>query len=223
MWARISDLSVVAWLFPGTWAGAIAAVLALLTPLIGALSRVAPIYWLPLALAVALLASALIQAATSLIGHFRKPTSDSSAPHRLSLFSLYKIARDTLDWDFSGRSMDPLDLEIGLRQAGADGSIHFWGRQAPPHTSDRILDQYPLVKILPQHFEKYNLYGAAVAFVAAPPSDTHLNRETKTFVFSSDGGAYIDLHVDRDEAIKWLQHAANSFRGTTDRARSKGQ
>ena len=140
---------------------------------------------------------------------------------RIPVLDFVKLARDSFGWNFGGESMDPLDLEIGMRQAAVDGSIPYWGRKAPDGTPDSILDHFPLVGIPPEHFAEYRLVALAVNLTTGARGGPFENRRTKTYRLGNDSQPYVDLHMGRREAMQWLEHGAAEYRGRTDDARGR--
>lgn len=143
--------------------------------------------------------------------HFYK-SKRSAEVTRIPITELLDIANKKYRWDFAGKSMDPLDLQLGLRQAGVDGHITYWGREVPENCAETLIHHYPLVVLPSEHFKENHIWAVG-AFA---------NIKTKTFHYGSSGVrvSCVDIHVDKGAAKKWLLRSANEYRGMTDRARA---
>jgi hypothetical protein len=113
-------------------------------------------------------------------------------------------------WDFSSHaSLHLLDLQDAMRQGGSDDRLTIWGRRKK-WTSDELMRNELLEKIEPEHWKEFfiHLYAATQ------------NDNFNTYSWTPDQNdfgrrGYIDLHVDRSQAITWLLRDASSFRGAT--------
>jgi hypothetical protein len=219
----MGDVSLVAWLFPTWWSYLVAGASFVLSICVTFLEKVPPYLWVPLPLISVLLSIFVVRVYLWLTP---SPRSSNAAyrvqsPARLSILEFLEVANVQFGWDFEGPSMDPLDLEIGLRQAAADGAISFWGRKTQPSTPVTILDYFPLIRIQPEHFAEFQPFILSAAFCSSRSNaETSFdNCKTKTVSNIDNAVGYIDLHIGKDDAISWLEETANSFRGRTDAAR----
>jgi hypothetical protein len=113
-------------------------------------------------------------------------------------------------WDFdSNNSLHLLDLQDALRQGGADDTLRIWGK-SKKWTSDELMRKELLEKIEPIHWKEFfvHLYAATQ------------NDNFNTYSWTPDEKdfgrrGYVDLHVDRSQAMSWVREDASSFRGRT--------
>lgn len=142
--------------------------------------------------------------------------SRSSAPTRIPLLRLRDNALKH-GWKFADRdSLDILDFIQGLRQAGQDGQIHFWGR--PNRNMFETLTRKELLQETPpRHFVDFTVDMYPLVAVDAPDPVAKDNFYAKTYHNRGTESGYADLHVARAEALRWLKKEANSFRGFTEK------
>jgi hypothetical protein len=111
-------------------------------------------------------------------------------------------------WDFiSNDSLHLLDLQDAMRQGGSDDRLAIWGK-LKKWTSDDLMRTELLEKIEPSHWKEFFIHLHAAA----------QNDNFNTYSWTPDQRdfgrrGYVDLHVDRSQAISWLRRDASSFRG----------
>jgi len=116
-------------------------------------------------------------------------------------------------WDFGDGSLEGQDLSDGLRQAAADGLVSVWGR---PRTGNSVASSAPLQIIDPAHWVDYRISDV-------PLSSTTDNSLVFTYALRDPPrrGGYVDIHVDRPQALKWLRTGALAFKGRNEAARRR--
>jgi hypothetical protein len=119
------------------------------------------------------------------------------------------------DWDFTSHdSLHLLDLQDAMRQGGSDDAIRIWGR-SKKWTSDELMRKELLEKIEPAHWREFFVHlHAAIQ-----------NDNFNTYSWTPDQKdfgrrGYVDIHVDRSQAVSWLRRDASSFRGMTKPGRT---
>jgi hypothetical protein len=90
-----------------------------------------------------------------------------------------------------------------LRQAAVDGDITFWGKKYV-YEFGEDLDDEPLVKIPPEHFEEFGFDPARLAQVDNYDIFTGKLGEPPS---ANRGRIFRDLHVDAQQAQAWLKAA----------------
>lgn len=142
---------------------------------------------------------------------FQMPTN--SAVGRSPFIEFRNLVRDAYHWSISGEhNLEAVDLMDGLRQAGLDATIRFWGRSN--RYGNVSLDRNePLVAIPPEHWRDFQFdWGAAIKATD--------NSEVTTYnIHQFDNRSrhsYFDIHVHRGEAIAWMNSEGATFRGRRD-------
>ena len=139
---------------------------------------------------------------------------------RMPLTKFYGEAK-RLGWDFADITGHAFDLTVGLKQAGADGSITFYGTRVhriPALTEDGFLEEIPK-----EYWLKCKL--DALSPLQLHPTAGHViglqedNRKTETYNPQSNYNIlnYRDLHVTREQAMKWLRHESKQHMGRFNR------
>jgi hypothetical protein len=135
---------------------------------------------------------------------------DNNANNRIPCTEFLKTAT-AAGWDFdSTSSLHLIDLQDAMRQGGLDGTLAIWGRKNK-WRSDDLMRKEVLEQIPQDHWREYFVH-----LHAAKDDD---NFRTYNWIpapgerFGERG--YIDLHVDRGQARRWLQGDALSFKGKT--------
>jgi len=159
----------------------------------------------------------------------RRPrrAGQDALPWRISLLQLYRLAAKEYDWQFLASGSNHFsDFAEGLRQAGIDNSIRFWGRNERATSGlvgDSNMRQYiesqPLSGINADYWNKYQLDAWRV--FSLDKSTLHItdlvedNFQARTI--STDNQKYrvlyYDLHVDRQQAEHWLASEAETYKG----------
>jgi hypothetical protein len=134
---------------------------------------------------------------------------ETSSIDRIPCTELLKIAT-AVGWDFtSSASLQLLDMQEAMRQGGSDDVLIVWGR-SKKWTSDELMRKELLVPIPPSHWLEFFVHLFAARdddnfnTYSWEPSKEHFGRR-----------GYVDLHVDRHQAIAWLRRDAAPFRGKT--------
>lgn len=130
-------------------------------------------------------------------------------PRRMPILDFVRFAH-AHGWRVAGQhDLEIIDLMNGLRQAGSDATIEFWGRLNGRSDRDAILTQ-----ILPGHWHDYQFDPLSVL-------DATENGETCTYNLHSPGtryeDGYSDIHLEGESASRWLETDALVFRGQQER------
>ncbi len=135
------------------------------------------------------------------------------AAWRISLGDLCKIA-EKKGWDFADDETGHVfDLRNGLKQAGIDGRINIWGRKIPRLEMD--VDLVSLTKIPAKYWEACEIDPFTSNGDCLGSVKDNLQIRTHHLGFPHYEGHYADLHVDREQAEKWLRLEAEYFKGRT--------
>lgn len=113
-------------------------------------------------------------------------------------------------WDFtSPESLHLLDMQDAMRQAGADGTLKIWGKRNK-WTSDELMRK-ELLEIIPaDHWKEHFVH------LFATKDDDNFNVYSWSPTTNPFGKrAYVDLYVERPQAMAWLRRDAASFKGRT--------
>jgi len=110
------------------------------------------------------------------------------------------------------------DFVKGLQQAGIDSNVEIWGRRK---SQSLFTKEYPLVKIQPEYWhgnmiDPHTCLHIGQGEDADGSTDYNLDIETMNTDPDHLGFAYVDIHVDRKQAISWLKSEGSSFMGKTD-------
>jgi hypothetical protein len=133
------------------------------------------------------------------------------ATPRMPLLDFLALARDKYGWDISGKANSQiLSLIRGMRQAGIDKDIRFWGRRNRYGKSsgfDGYSDE-PLIEIPEAHWRDYQLESGSVVNAAK-------NLTILTYNYKQSGnwasGSYFDIHLHGDDGMRWLNGPAKAF------------
>lgn len=123
---------------------------------------------------------------------------------RISLIEFRDIAVSQ-GWNFVDPSLEILDLAAALRQAGADGTLKFWGRE-DRNQFERLNRDEPLYPIQLDHWSDYNI-GATEWLDAT--DNFYVNTQSMRL----GGIGYWDIHVGSAATGKWLKEEAEQFKG----------
>jgi hypothetical protein len=109
--------------------------------------------------------------------------------------------------------LEAVDLMDGLRQAGSDGAIRFWGRLNGRRGTEPDLN-IVVSEIPSDHWQDFEFDWTSVVSAST-------NAQTCTYTMRRPDtryeGGYADVHVDRATAPNWLKTGAQRFRGQRDR------
>ena len=125
-----------------------------------------------------------------------KPT-----PKRMALIELLAIAQKK-GLDFT--TMEFREFIRSLRQAGVDGEIKFFGKPKHGAGFEMLVDGEPLRAIDAVAWQRFKLDQAGVIDGNGRLSTDNRRMETYDMsdIYSTDG--YVDVHVDRRQALRWL-------------------
>lgn len=110
-------------------------------------------------------------------------------------------------WDFEGaQSLHILDFTDALRQGAVDGILKIWGR-TDQRLSEPLMKNEPLREIPQAYWNSHDVDAASLAqnegnFIVR----SHNIRDTRD-------DRFVDLHVARKEALRWLRKDAVPFKG----------
>jgi len=128
----------------------------------------------------------------------------ASGPQPMPMLDFMRLAQQR-GWRVTGQhNLEAVDLMDGLRQAGSDGAIRFWGRRK----EDRVVSEIPR-----DHWREYEFDWTSVTSATQ-------NVATRTYTLRRPDaryeGGYADIHLDRATAPNWLETGAPIFRGQRD-------
>ena len=138
---------------------------------------------------------------------------DDASANRMSLLDFMKLAAER-GWDVTGQhNLQGVDLLDGLRQAGVDGSLQLWGRLNRYGNRALITDE-PLVSIDASHWRDFRFdWGSALTGSANIETQTYnLHKMSEPYT-----GGYVDVHLNKASATRWLETSARSYKGARDR------
>lgn len=147
----------------------------------------------------------------------RESDNDSQVPisSRISLIDLAKEA-EKRGWKMvDPNSLHVLDFFDAVRQLGVDGKITAYGR--PAQTFKDMARTEPLIPILPEQWRNHEI--DVFTFFQWQNGQQHDyvedNFETNLKCLPETGAIprYFDIHLDRDDALIWLDSEAIHFRG----------
>jgi hypothetical protein len=123
---------------------------------------------------------------------------------RIPITELLKMATDR-GWNFTANdSLHLLDLQDAIKQGASDGHLTLWGRLRRWNT-ESLLRNEVLEKISPDYWRTF--------YVHLWPACDSDNFHTKSWNPDDKLQNYLDLHVNRPEAVIWLDRDAAAFRG----------
>lgn len=171
-----------------------------------------------------LLALLLLSAAWTL----RKPAWElvfgppADPPNRIPLTEFYVEAQKA-GWNLTTDQQLCLDLAVGLREAGLDGSIEIWGRKCRKLTLPGMRDS-PLQRIDSSFWQHHQVDGLRMVRAADAGSATETprletnNRLTRTLALPmrdthADAATYHDLQLNCLQALHWLHTDAARYQG----------
>ncbi len=145
----------------------------------------------------------LIRERFGLVGPVLWGTKRSSGI-RMPLTELRDLAAYS-GWEaLNSDSYNILEFTKGLRQAGLDGELRFWGR---PHLFRDINRHEPLHEISKGHWSKFQIDSTDLIQATG-------NIDARTYTPGDSVKGYIDLHVHRRPAHRWLRKKAKTYKGT---------
>lgn len=143
-------------------------------------------------------------------------SQSGSSTKRMPLNELYRQAK-RLGWDFADVTGHVFDMADGLKQAGADGQVQFSGTLI--HRIHALTEDGFLQNIPKEYWQKCKI--SAISPLELDSRGGHVigikedNRKTETYNpqsgYSVDN--YQDIHVDRTQAMEWLQNESKQYMG----------
>lgn len=131
---------------------------------------------------------------------------------RMSLRELHVLAIER-GWKLADSvSLEVLGFHKGLRQAGCDGEIRFWGRKQ--HTFESLTRNEPLLEIDKNYWVENWLDQTAL--IKHDNQGNVLGLKEDNFVTGtlnlSGANRIADIFVERDQAVRWLETGALAFK-----------
>lgn len=136
----------------------------------------------------------------------RKMRADERSIDRTPKLSLLEIREKAISqgWDFSEGSEQSLEFTLAISQAGLDCVIQYWGVKQEDLSSPSSDGE--LVEIPASHW--LNFAVEPVRFVTSES-----NQHVRSYEFPSlTKKGYINLYVNRDQAMKWLNTTTETSR-----------
>jgi hypothetical protein len=125
---------------------------------------------------------------------------------------------DESGWDTTGKTnVEILDLLDGLRQAGLDGDIKFFGKRNHRRGFETLTVREPLRPIDMHHWAEFEIYLPPLAY----RRDNFDVRTQRLGVKDIYEGGFSDLHLDGQAAVSWLKIAAATWKGRRDRLKGR--
>lgn len=114
--------------------------------------------------------------------------------------------------DFEDKSSGILSIANELRQAGLDGRMTFWGRPNR-FEMEKLVREEPLNKIPSDHWKDFRIHWPAAFELDFSKSGRVVGIESDNFpvgtyslsASNEKSRRYMDLHMDRLEALAWLK------------------
>ena len=168
--------------------------------------------------------SSFASGAKLVIDLIRSSARDSAEQRRNALFQRKRVtlsefvglAVTSYGWSLDNGSSDFIDLANGIRQAAVDGDLTIYGRRGCRDLHQEYWDQFPIQRISAEHFHEY-----AIQIIPAMGGQ---NRDAQTYQLDAqrhDQACFVDLWLDRREALRWLRSTGESWKGRTDAMRSR--
>ncbi|MCF7821543.1 MAG: hypothetical protein K9M17_03760 [Mariprofundaceae bacterium] len=107
-------------------------------------------------------------------------------------------------WNLSGEDELVLEFCLAISQAALDGEIKFFGRKEE-HISEAANRRQKLRPIPIEHWEEFNV--EPIRFMSCDD-----NFSIMTYILGSPAKGYRDLHVDKEQAIQWLNTTAEKHK-----------
>jgi hypothetical protein len=114
-------------------------------------------------------------------------------------------------WNFTDQhSLQLIDLQDAIRQAGLDGHLTVWGKRNRWPRAEQLMRKEVFEKIPAGHWMEFrvDLFGVL-------NNDNFRTKSWHVTPLSASELNYIDLHVNRSEAAAWLDRDAATFKGKT--------
>lgn len=126
-----------------------------------------------------------------------------NADKRMPLIELREEAAEK-SWDLSGKDELVLEFCLAISQAALDGEVQFFGRKEE-HISEAANRRQKLKPIPIEHWEEFNV--EPIRFMSCDD-----NFSVMTYILGNPTKGYRDLHVDREQAIQWLNTMAEKHK-----------
>jgi len=137
----------------------------------------------------------------------RKVVEEKSPNDTTPKISLLQLRSEALQrgWNFSRGSEQSLEFTLIISQAGLDCQIEFWGRK-DIDAAEEVIRSNPLQPVPGGHWLEFAV--EPVRFVTSTD-----NFFTRSYEFPSlEKRGYLDLHLNREQALKWLDTTAEISR-----------
>lgn len=131
---------------------------------------------------------------------------------RIPILELFDLAKRSYGWEFENdKSLHQLDFIHGLRQAGSDQLISFFGRDNR-NDFERLTRGELLISISPHHWRDYEL---DIWRAFSTNDNFYMWSIKKRGTQNVKDGGFADIHADRDSAVNWLRNGADHYKGIT--------
>lgn len=175
-------------------------------------SGVLAVVWLTLLVGTALFLAFRLAQTARLSGQRRTEAEAARAiqalersSQRITLLDFIKRA-GRQGWDVSGRSIEIMDLLQGLRQACLSEKVRTWGRPISPHPE---LMRTELHRPIPSgHWRSFEFDIDTIVGHA----DNFETRSCNLKQSDRYNGGFIDIYVDQQAALDWLDADAAKFK-----------
>ncbi|NWF36118.1 hypothetical protein [Mariprofundus sp. KV] len=137
----------------------------------------------------------------------RKAVEEKRMIDSTAKISLLQLRSEALlrGWNFSRGSEQTLEFTLTVSQAALDCQIEFWGRKEID-AAEEVIRSNPLQPIPAGHWLEFAV--EPVRFVTSTD-----NYFTRSYEFPSlEKKGYLDLHLNREQALIWLDTTAESSR-----------
>ena len=125
-----------------------------------------------------------------------------------SVISLLQLRSYALErgWNFSRGSEQSLEFTLAISQAALDCQIEIWGRKDSDDATEEMIRARPLQPVPAGHWLQFAV--EPVSFVTSTD-----NYHTRSYEFPSlEVKGYLDLHLNREQTMSWLDTTAESSR-----------
>jgi hypothetical protein len=134
------------------------------------------------------------------------PPVQERSSHRVSLIDFVARAGKK-GWDVSGQNVQIMDLLRGLREAALAGQIRMWGRPVRS-APDAVVRTELHRQIPPDHWKDFEVDVGTVA----SRDDNFDTRSCDLRRSDRHSGGFLDIYLDRQAALDWLDGEAETFR-----------
>lgn len=153
--------------------------------------------------------------AGNLLVNKHESTTNQESEIKVERWSLVEFFRYAWDhkWNLSLDKWRIFDLLDGLRQAGVENTIQFYGRLSPNE---------PIVYInrecwINGGLESFGIVEFKMGDTVGVLGD---NRQT-SFTHADKNISFVDIYLDKEDSIQWLKNDAEKYRGVTAREKTE--